>query len=86
MEVKMTKEHANFIKNALEYVGEEVEVREYSGRGMMGRTTFGVVFDHYCLLIPAILDFIKENEIPYKDIPNLKSLRQDNMGRGLVIY
>ncbi len=73
--------------NALENAGEEATLhKEYSGRGMHGKTTVAVSFDHYCLLIPAILDYIKDYEIPYQLIPELGKLSEDNLGRGIILY
>ena len=58
----MTIQLANFLKNALEYDGKEAEIRErYSGRGMFGRETVGIVFSSPTILLESILTYIKEN-------------------------
>ena len=82
---KMTKELADFFKNALEYAGEDAEVREdYSGRGMFGKTTIGTVFASPTLLMAAVLDYVRETkaEIPL----DFESIRQDNIGLKIIWY
>ena len=83
----MTKEHCQFFKQALEYCGEEANVREdYSGRGMFGRTTFGIVFSGTTILMECVLTYIKETEADLSELPDLPSIRQDNMGRDTIWY
>ena len=85
----MTEQQAKFILNCLEYAGEEASLRDkYSGRGLYGKTTVWVVFDHYCLLIPAIIEFFKQNldTLNYDDVPDFDILREDNMGNQIIIY
>lgn len=81
----MTKELANFFKSALEYAGEDAKVIEdYSGRGMYGKTTFGIVFHASVLLMPAVLDYIRETQ---PEIPLVENnIRQDNIGRDFIWY
>lgn len=79
---------AKFIQNAVEHIGEEAEIREdYSGRGMMGRQTVGVVVDHEKFIIQGLLEFFKEfpNTNGIKNI-RIDDLRFDNMGRGIIVY
>jgi len=82
---KMTKELADFFRNALEYAGEDAEVREdYSGRGMFGKTTVGIVFISSTLLMAAVLDYVRETKAEIQ--LDFKSIRQDNIGRGIIWY
>lgn len=84
----MKIEQANFIKDALEFVGEEASIREdYSGRGMFGKTTVGVVVDNQSRILPAVLTFIKENELTHDEIPDFDGpFNSDNMARDIILY
>lgn len=85
----MTKEQANFFKEAL--VNDDLEtendiIREnYSGRGMYGKTTFAIVTDSVSDLIPALLRQAQEDPESMPDFSTFV-LRQDNMGLGIVLY
>ena len=83
----MTKEHAEFLVNALEYDGQEGELYEdYSGRGMMGKTTYGVVFSHESILFTAVMTYLKENPSLVSSIPDFEKIKTDNMGREIIWY
>ena len=83
----MTKQNAQFLKDCLEYSGEEGELYEdYSGRNMYGKTTCGVVFDHETLLMTAVLSFLKENPELAKEIPEFDKIQADNIGRSIIWY
>lgn len=83
----MANTQANFFQNALKHSGEECKVQEdYSGRGMYGKTTFGVVFDRETLLMECVLAYIVACRIPYEEIPELQKLHADNMGRSIIWY
>lgn len=79
---------AKFIQNAVEYIGEEANIYEnYSGRGMFGKTTAGVVVEHQEFIIQGILEFLKEN--PRNNALEkieIDGFRFDNMGRGFIVY
>jgi len=83
----MIKEHAEFFKEALDNDGVyPIEIRDnYSGRGMYGKTTFAVVVDSVCDLIPALLRQAQEDPESIPDVSTF-TLRQDNMGLGVVLY
>jgi len=83
----MTKEQANFFKDALDNDDiYPVEIRDnYSGRGMYGKTTFAIVTDSVSDLIPALLRQAQEDPESMPDFSIFK-LRQDNMGLGVVLY
>jgi len=92
----MTKELADFLKKATEHCGQqEIDVREdYSGRGMMGRTTHAVVVDSVTELMMNCIQYIREglefnspaitDFIP--DVSDMGMLRTDNMARQTVLY
>ena len=86
----MTKPEADFIANIMENAGKNVEVRDdYSGRGMFGKTTCGVVVDSELLVISALLAYAKElsEDGPYiGEMPEFDTLRHDNMGKQMIIY
>lgn len=83
----MTKEQANFFKEALDNDDVyPVETRDdYSGRAMYGKTTCAVVIDGVSDLIPALLRQAQEDPASMPDFSVFK-LRQDNMGLGIVLY
>ncbi len=83
----MTKEQAEFIVNALDYDGQDGELYEgYSGRGMMGKETWGVVFEHESILFTALMTYLKENPELTRQIPDFDKIRADNMGRQIIWY
>lgn len=83
----MTKEHAEFLVNALDYDGQEGELYEdYSGRGMMGETTYGVVFPSESILFTAVMTYLKENPHLAETIPDFEKIKSDNMGRDIIWY
>jgi hypothetical protein len=59
----MNIELARLLKNICEDVGnQECEIREdYSGRGMYGKTTAGIVIDSVPLLVADILQWVSGN-------------------------
>lgn len=87
----MNIELANLLKEASEHSGNEREIREdYSGRGMSSRETCAVVVDSFEQLFSDVLVYFKDHVCDAKyegrDIPNINSLRIDNMGRRIVLY
>ncbi len=85
----MTIEQAKFLKECIEYSGEDCEVRlKYSGRGMFGRETIGVVVEDESQLLNQVIQYIKENlsDIKAEDIPEFSGFRRDNMGRKMILY
>lgn len=70
----------------LEY-GGEIDV-DYSGRGMYGETTAGVIFDSdqdFFAALGAVM--INEDESEREIVGTaIKNLRIDNMGKGLIYY
>lgn len=92
LKIIMTKEQAEFIKEAFDYQGEDCEIRsDYSGRGMYNKTTFGIVVDRDTSLLPIVIQYIKEELIGaeedlYEAIPDFSSFRLDNMGTRYIIY
>lgn len=60
---------------------------DYSGRGMMGRTCFGVTIpgdDEGLVLGWAIGKFLDDHGVDTTDV--LNSTRRDNMGRSVIYY
>jgi hypothetical protein len=85
----MTKAQAEFLKEATEYCGnQEIDLRsDYSGRGMYGKETCGVVVDSLTVLLADCIAYIKEVLNDNIDaIPELDSFKTDNMGRSIIIY
>jgi hypothetical protein len=82
---------ANFLVNAIRDQGNEAEVREdYSGRGMLGRTTSGIVVESQSGLLTDVVAYIKkmgqENPQFIFDIPDMPHFREDSMGRDMILY
>lgn len=93
----MDLELAEILVQALEDEGIEASLREsYSGRGMYGKDTVGVVLEGDALdLLRAVINnatcFIKEEEEPVEffDLSerfSIGNLRQDSMGLRTIIY
>lgn len=98
----MTKELAELLVEAAQNNGSEAKIREsYSGRGMYGQETFGVVVDSEASLIVDLLQYIRDNIADNedaegnefktwkgKDIPGLEisCFRVDNLGGRVIIY
>jgi sugar phosphate isomerase/epimerase len=98
----MKIEIAKAIVETAEELGIEINLYEnYSGRGMFGRTTAGIVYDKDGDLLQAvakaakvyteITDEARENGIELAFdvddfIHGLKNLSSDSMGRSTIIY
>ena len=87
----MELKHAQFLVAAADYNGNEATLRkDYSGRGMMGKTTVGVVVDHALILFADVVTYIKEMSLEnpdfLKEVPDFESFHTDNMGQGFIIY
>jgi len=84
----MEKELAEKIVEAIENNGGEAHVREgYSGRGMYGKSTYGVVVDDGDIvssIISCANLFVDGYENPIFDFP--EKIRSDNMGLGMIYY
>ena len=84
----MNLELAEGIKNAIEDNGHECEIYEnYSGRGMFGTTTTGIVVESEIQIIESILAtprFFIEKDFTARFDP--QSLQTDNMGKRFIIY
>jgi hypothetical protein len=79
----MEKQAAEII---LEYGGELHE--DYSGRNMNGKETTGIVFEDDLEFLSVIGDLmIGADEIDCEVVgKELKKLRTDNMGKGVIYY
>ena len=89
----MTKELAKFLVNASNHCGNDARLYEnYSGRGMYGHTTDGVVVENPSELILNVIQYIKEkqeenNQFEIPDVSDSGQLRTDSMGRNnSIIY
>jgi hypothetical protein len=97
----MNIELAQFLKRVCEDIGnQECEIREdYSGRGMFGKQTAGIVVDSVPLLLTDVLQWVKESISSERytndslmlvwgggEIPDISDLRVDNMGRSTILY
>jgi hypothetical protein len=98
----MTKEMAMFLVECSENAGNEASLREdYSGRGMYGRTTCGVVVDSQVQLLADVIAWVNEqigeevSEVYSRGvidtwnggkIPDVSSFSVDNMGNQTILY
>ncbi len=86
----MTIKEAQFIQNLMENAGEECEINaSYSGRGMFGTSTIGVMIESELLLISVLLaelQLTNENEGGGGKVPIFGNLRHDSMGTQIIIY
>ncbi len=75
----MTREDANTIATHMHANGDDAEVLEdYSGRGMYGKTTYGIVAGS----IDEVLDAARSCGVLAAD----ESFRSDNMGMDYIVY
>jgi hypothetical protein len=88
----MTSEAANFLVNVADSYGIEARLRDdYSGRGMYGSSTHGIVTDEPIHLLSCAIDYAA-SEAAYDEntdnIPNFSEERfsTDNMGYDTIIY
>ena len=86
----MKIEEASFYYNAVKsQIISDTSPRildNYSGRGMIGKTTVGVIIPNFNMLLPAVLQYARENKLKWSDLPDTKTIRHDNMGNNTVIY
>ncbi len=83
----MTKEQAKFLVKVTEECGnQDIDLREgYSGRGMFGRETCGVVINSLPILLADVINYARENKMD--DAPDFQGFSTDNMGRdSIIIY
>lgn len=78
----MTRDAAEVITA---YGGEIYE--NYSGRGMYGSETAGVVFDSEADFFEAIADLLENDEEDKEEVAKaLRKLKTDNMGKSIIYY
>lgn len=84
----MTKEQAEFIKIAGDFCEMEFDLRDtYSGRGMFGKQTFGIVAESLLHILSAVVGYLKGSPNVERDsIPQLDDLVVDSMGRNIIVY
>lgn len=87
----MTENEALFLKSASEYNGNSAEIiSDYSGRGMMGKTTVAVSVPSVALLLVDVVTYIKEMGLDnmefISELPDFAQLHTDNLGRDTVLY
>ena len=84
----MTKEQSKFLADVCEEAGIDYSVQsEYSGRGMFGATTHGIVVDSTMELLVATINYMKFlTEEKLEKAPSFTSFKTDNMGRQTILY
>jgi len=79
----MTEELAEALVEVFEWVGQDAEVIEYSGRGMGGRNTFAVKFDDDSDLFVVFYELGRR----YGEfLDEVEKLRMDRLGKKFVLY
>lgn len=75
---------------AMELANQHGDLRDdYSGRGMMGETTYGVVFEDmsdFYTAIADIIDYGTDTEREFLTDFLREGIRTDNMGHSIIIY
>lgn len=63
-------------------------IEDYSGRGMIGETTFGVVFDDNTDIFSTIADILSDGYEDEQEIvaDALYWLKSDSYGTGIIYY
>jgi hypothetical protein len=88
----MKIETAKAIVEAANVIGLEVQLREdYSGRGMYGSTTAGVIGDPgditACAAYAAFVQGEEGKDVENEEmVEDLRSMRSDSMGRDMIYY
>ena len=79
----MTKEVAELLTK---YQGEIYE--NYSGRGMFGRETTGITYEHKQEFYDSIADVMEEGDQEELEQVGefLRNVKFDNMGLGVIVY
>ncbi|MEL4895943.1 hypothetical protein [Crocosphaera sp. Alani8] len=97
----MTKQEVDILHEAMEKMLEECDVNEhdfkseivkgYSGRGMYGKETYGLVINSFTSLLQAIMTFPEllydkheGNSIATNNI--ITKFRTDQLGLSIIIY
>ena len=79
----------NFLKKVADNSGIKASIYDdYSGRGMYGKTTQGIVTDSVIELLGASVMYVLEGDIDEKEkeFIDLKHLHTDSMGRDEILY
>jgi gamma-glutamyltranspeptidase len=94
----MKESTAKALDKALDEIGLEHEYREdYSGRGMFGKTTHGIVVDKWGDLLAAVASVAADigttyghemgtTESPDEFIEEMRKIRWDSMGHSMIVY
>jgi hypothetical protein len=83
----MTIQTAHAIIAASADLGEDARlVESYSGRGMMGRTTAGVVVPSVAAAIAAVAAAVADADEPEQMAADLRRVEWDTLGRQIIIY
>ena len=91
----MTKKSMELIEEAGGHLGLEIKPREeYSGKGMYDRQTCAIVCDDIGDFVAAVaqgaINLFEENPQNYTGAANfiedMRGLRTDSMGLGIVVY
>ena len=85
---------AEFLKDQIENIGESCEIHEdYSGRGMFGNTTTGIVVENVSHVMRALAEFAKSNsglELTEEEFVALDDIaggfRSDSMAMDTILY
>jgi hypothetical protein len=79
----MKQEVAEYLVDACQFNGIDAEIREdYSGRGMFGKTTHGVVVNDSSMssVLSAVINYGNDDGI------EVNGFDTDSMGMGFIIY
>lgn len=91
----MVKDVAEFLSNVLKWAGVDHELYEgYSGRGMYGEETYGIVLDDPTVLMVTPLQYVVDSQVDFDDIPDDiiccgpgdHSFSIDSMGLSKIVY
>ena len=85
---------AEFVVNLIEGIGEEAEVRsDYSGRGMYGKETAGIVTSCEGNIVRALAEYIEGGDAQHLNDDEREvfadlalGYRTDSMGRDVIVY
>lgn len=89
----MTKEVADFLLEVADtcdsLIDFDVTLHEgYSGRGMFGATTYGILCDYPIELLGVAIQYAYEIDCDYQELEltGLHNLKVDQLGRSCILY
>jgi len=83
----MTESAMQEIVTAAEALGLNITAYpDYSGRGMYGDKTCGVVIKNVGDLLVAVCEAVRNHDDPDDFVEDIRCVKTDSMGRDMIVY